>query len=295
MAVAMTDAHVALPAVGIVEPGNMLMIMGTSSVHLVMGDGMHDVPGICSVLDEAVYPGVPVYEAGQCCVGDHFDWFVHNLAPASYATEAHARGMDLHRLLTEKAASLKPGENGLIALDWWNGNRSILMDSDLGGLILGLTLSTRPEEIYRALIEATAYGTRMIIDNFEANSVRINKVYACGGIAWKNSFIMQLYADVLGRTIHISSSEQAPALASAIMGALAAGAENGGYDDYTLAAEEMGGISCLGYEPDPAAQEIYTRLYGEYKKLHDFFGRGGSDVMKTLKTIKKRIISGESV
>jgi len=289
VAVAHTDAHVAMPGVGITEPGKMLMIIGTSSVHIVLGEAERSVPGICGVSEESVIPGVPAYEAGQSCVGDHFDWFVNNLAPAEYAREAQARGIDLHTLFTEKAAALRPGESGLIALDWWNGNRSILVDADLTGLILGMTLTTRAEEIYRALIEATAFGTRMIIGNFEAHGVPLRALYACGGIAQKNPFLMQLYADVLGREIRVARSAQTSALGSAIMGALAAGKQNGGYDDIATAAAEMGGVREKTYRPDQAAHAVYSRLYDEYVLLHDHFGRGASDVMKRLKAVKRDV------
>ncbi len=287
VAVAMADGQVALPAAGIREPGRMLMIIGTSSVYLIQGESHGIVPGICCVRDDVVYPGVPVYEAGQCCAGDHFDWFIRSLCPPGYTEEARARGTDPHSLLTQRASELKPGESGLLALDWWNGNRSVLMDSDLTGLILGLTLSTKPEEIYRTLIEATAFGARMILENFTSHGVWVDEIYACGGISWKNPFLMQLYADVLGLQIRVLQSRQTSALGSAIMGALAAGSGNGGYDDYALAAAQMGGKTDAVYRPDPKAHEIYCRLFNEYRRLHDCFGRGGSDLMKSLKSFRK--------
>ena len=288
VAVATTDAHVALPAVNVIAPGSMLMIMGTSTVHLAVGDDAHPIPGICGVHGEGVYPNVPVYEAGQCCVGDHFDWFVRTLTPKAYALEAEARGMDAHQILTEKAAALKSGESGLLALDWWNGNRSVLNDGALSGLMLGMTLTTRPEEIYRALIEATAFGTRMIIENYESHGVPVGELYACGGISFKNRFMMQLYADVLGKPIRLARSRQTPALGSAIMGALAAGSQMGGYDDYKEAAARMGGVGSDVFTPDAGAGAVYDRLYDEYRCLHDFFGRGGSGVMKELRDIRRR-------
>ncbi|MBR3504337.1 MAG: ribulokinase [Clostridia bacterium] len=286
VAVGSTDAHVAPPAAGITEPGRLLMILGTSTVHLVMDGEARFVPGICGVVEDGITPGLFGYEAGQTCVGDHFDWFVKTLAPESYAREAAARGLNLHALLTEKAARLAPGESGLLALDWWNGNRSVLVDADLTGLMLGMTLATRPEEIYRALIEATAFGTRLILENFESHGLAIRDVVACGGIARKNAFLMQLYADVTGREIRVARSAQTPALGAAMMGAVAAGKAGGGFDTIGQAAARMGGVQGAPYRPDPAARAVYDRLYAEYKRLHDWFGRGGDDVMKRLKAVK---------
>lgn len=287
VAVANVDAHVAMPASGIVGPDKMLMILGTSTVHLVLGERERLVPGTCGVVEDGVIPGLMGYEAGQGCVGDHFKWFVERCAGEQCAREARERGVTLHQLLTERAQALKPGESGLMALDWWNGNRSVLVDADLTGMMLGMTLSTKPEEIYRALIEATAYGTRMIIDNFEAHGVKIGELFACGGIAHKNSFLMQVYADVTNRPIRIVRSSQAPALGSAMFGAVAAGAVRGGYDSIGDAAQEMGGVLDVAYTPVPENARVYAQLYEEYARLTDYFGRGGNDVMKRLKDIKR--------
>ncbi len=164
VAIANVDAHVAVPAATVSEPGRMVMIMGTSTCHMILGDEEHLVPGICGYVEDGIIPGFFGYEAGQSCVCDHFAWFVENCIPAAYEREAKERGIDIHQLLEEKAAMLKPGESGLLALDWWNGNRSVLVDVDLSGLLIGATLATKAEEIYRALIEATAYGTRVIIE-----------------------------------------------------------------------------------------------------------------------------------
>ncbi len=283
---AQLDAHVAMPAAGITGAGKMLMIMGTSGCHLMMSDEMHIVPGMCGVVEDSVSPGLLCYEAGQCCMGDHYNWFVDHCVPDEYMQEAASRGMNAHQLLTVKADKLRPGESGLIALDWWNGNRSVLVDADLTGLIMGMTLTTRPEEIYRALIEATAYGTRMIIETFEKHGVVAEELCACGGIAQKNPFLMQIYADVLGREIRVARSAQTPALGSALLGAVAAGSKAGGYDTIEQAAAEMGGVQERTYRPDPAAHAVYEKLYGEYSLLHDFFGRGGNDIMKRLKKIR---------
>lgn len=287
VAVANVDAHVSLPAVGVTDAGKLLMIMGTSTCHILVGTQEKLVPGMCGVVQDGVLPGFLGYEAGQSCVGDHFDWFVSNCVPESYELQAREKGVNIHQLLTEKAAQLKAGESGLLALDWWNGNRSVLVDVDLTGMMLGMTLLTRPEEIYRALIEATAFGTRKIIENFIANGVPIDALYACGGIAEKNAMLMQIYADVTGYEIKIARSAQSPALGSAMFGAVVAGSENGGYDTIAQAAAAMGGVKETVYRPNPQEHAVYNQLYAEYERLHDYFGRGENDVMKRLKQLRK--------
>jgi L-ribulokinase len=286
VAISNVDAHVAVPAVGITEPGKMLMIMGTSTCHMVLGNEEKLVPGMCGVVEDGIIPGLPGYEAGQSCVGDHFEWFVENCIPAGYFEEAKNKGINIHKLLREKAKALKVGESGLIALDWWNGNRSVLVDADLTGMLIGCTLATKPEEIYRALIEATAFGTNMIIETFENSGVPIKELYACGGIAEKDEFMMQIYSDVTNREIRISASTQTVALGSAMFGAVAAGREKGGYDSIFEAAKHMAKVKEEYYKPIPENVETYRKLYAEYKALHDYFGRGGNDVMKRLKRIK---------
>jgi L-ribulokinase len=288
VAIGNVDAHVALPGVGITGPGKMLMIVGTSTCDILLGTEEVHVPGICGVVEDGVLQGFLGYESGQSCVGDHFDWFVKTCVPEGYAVEARERGISLHKLLREKAQAQKPGESGLLALDWWNGNRSVLVDVDLTGMMLGMTLSTRPEEVYRALIEATAYGKREIIENFEANGVPIGELYACGGIASKDPFMMQVYADVTKREIRISASAQTVALGSAMFGAVAAGKAKGGYDSIFEAAKVMPRLKDEVYRPDPAASAVYDKLFAEYRVLHDYFGRGENDVMKRLKDLKAR-------
>lgn len=287
VAVANVDAHVSVPAVGITSSGKMLAIIGTSTCHMLLGDTEKEVPGMCGVVEDGIIEGFFGYEAGQSCVGDHFQWFVENCTPGEYMAEADAMGIELHTLLTEKAARLKPGESGLVALDWWNGNRSVLVDVDLTGMIAGMSLTTRPEEIYRALIEATAYGTRMIIDTFEENGVPVEEFYAAGGIAEKNPFVMQIYADVINREIKISGSPQAPALGSAMCGAVAAGMAAGGFDTVQEAASVMAKVKDYSYRPVAENARTYDRLFAEYRTLHDYFGRGTNDIMKRLKIIKK--------
>ena len=280
------DAHVSVPAATVTEAGRMVMIMGTSTCHMVLGDEPVIVPGMCGVVEDGIIPGLAGFEAGQSCVGDHFAWFVENLLPADYQREADAAGLNGHQLLESKAAQLKPGESGLLALDWWNGNRSVLVDVDLTGMLLGATLATRPEEIYRALIEATAYGTRVIIEAFEEHGVPVREIVAAGGLPERNQLLMQIYADVTGRTLKVAGTSQAGCLGSAMHAAVAAGAGAGGFDTIQDAARAMAEIKDVAYGPDPAAQAVYDDLYAEYLTLHDYFGRGANDVMKRLKRIK---------
>lgn len=288
VAIANVDAHVSLPAVGITEPGKLLMIMGTSTCHILLGKEEKVVPGMCGVVEDGVIPGFMGYEAGQSCVGDHFEWFTENGVPDNYMEEARQLGINIHQLLTDKASKLKVGESGLLVLDWWNGNRSTLVDADLTGVLLGATLLTKPEEIYRALIEATAFGTRMIVETFRKYGVPIHEVYACGGIAEKNPFMMQIYSDVLDMDVKISASSQTPALGSAMFGAVAAGTERGGYANIEDAAKEMGKVKDEIYHPIKENVEVYDLLYKEYARLYDYFGHGENNVMKTLKRIKSR-------
>src|SRR4051812_46033702 len=286
VAVANVDAHVAVPASTVIEPGRMVAIMGTSTCHMVLAPDEHLVPGICGYVEDGILPGYFGYEAGQSCVGDHFAWFVEHAVPERYSVEARERGIDIHVLLQEHAARLQPGESGLLALDWWNGNRSVLVDAELGGLLIGATLATTAPEIYRALVEATAFGTRVIIEALEANGVPVNEVIAAGGLADKSPLIMQIYADVTGRPFKLSGSDQTPALGSAMFGAVAAGPAAGGYATIEDASRAMARLRDLEYVPDPEATKTYDVLYAEYVRLHDYFGRGGNDVMKTLRGLR---------
>lgn len=281
------DAHVTIPAVAIEKPGALLAIMGTSTCHIMFSEKEQPVPGICGVVEGGVYPGYYGYEAGQSCVGDHFAWFIENCLPADYYEQAKAEGKNIHVFLREKAEKLAVGESGLIALDWWNGNRSVLVDVDLTGVLLGMTLQTKPEEIYRALIEATAFGTRKIIENFREHGVPVEEFYASGGISQKDPMTMQIYADIINLPIKIAGSKQGPALGAAIFGAVAAGEAAGGYADVFAAAKAMGKLKDTVYTPIAENAKAYDALYAEYNLLHDYFGRGANDVMKRLKEIKK--------
>ena len=279
VAISCIDAHSALLASGICDAGKMMLIIGTSGCHIMMNDSLRYIPGICGTVEDGFVPGYHICEAGQSCVGDHFEWFVKNCVPASYAEEAKEKGINLHKLLREKAEKLRPGESGLIALDWFNGNRSILNDFDLSGMILGYSLRTKPEEIYRALIEATAFGTKVILDAFERGGQEIIELYAAGGIASKDPMLMQIYADVTGKVIRVSDNAQACALGSAILGSVAAGA----FETIQQACKSMAQPCSKVYNPVAENVELYALLYSEYKLLHDYFGKGGNDVMKRLR------------
>ncbi len=278
------DGHACVPGAGVDGPGKMLMILGTSAALMLLDTEKKLVDGICGVVKDSMLPGLYGYEAGQSCMGDHYDWCVHTCCPPEYFREAQERNMNIHQLLTEKAKLLRPGQSGLLALDWWNGNRSILVDPDLTGMILGMTLLTKPEEIYRALIEATAYGARTILENFRKHGVPVGECLACGGISQKNSMAMQIYADVLNVPIRVAESTQTAALGSAIFAAVAAG----GYGDVFTAIRAMGRVREEAYQPIPGNAAVYEKLFDQYTALHDYFGRGGNDVMKTLKELRKQ-------
>ncbi|MGE5558107.1 MAG: ribulokinase [Bacillota bacterium] len=290
VAVGNVDAHVSVPAATVTEPGKMVMIMGTSICHMLLGTEKKEVEGMCGVVEDGIIPGYYGYEAGQSAVGDIFAWFVETCVPSSYSQEARGRGINVHQLLSEKAGLLRPGESGLLALDWWNGNRSVLVDADLTGLILGCTLTTKPEEIYRSLIEATAFGTNKIIGSFAAKCVPVDEIYACGGLAEKNPLLMQIYADITNRPIKIAASPQTPALGSAMHAAVAAGSAAGGYGSIQEAARQMAHLKDAVYRPVPENHRMYKMICAEYEKLHDYFGRGGNDVMKRMKDIKKQYV-----
>jgi L-ribulokinase len=286
VAVGNVDAHVTAPAARAIEAGQMLAVMGTSTCHIMNGEELAEVPGMCGVVQGGVTPGVWGYEAGQSGVGDIFAWFADNAVPPRYHDEARAKGIDLHDHLSRLAGEQEVGQHGLIALDWNNGNRSVLVDHELSGLIVGLTLGTRAEDVYRALIEATAFGTRKIIETFEASGLPVRDLIVAGGLL-KNPVIMQIYADVTRRPLHLIDSEQGPALGSAMHAAVAAGA----YPDIYAAAAAMGKLRRDVYAPDEARADAYDALYEHYSTLHDHFGRGGDDVMHALRHIRPREVA----
>jgi L-ribulokinase len=283
------DAHVAVPATTVTEPGSLVMIMGTSLCHMLLGADRQVVEGMCGTVDGGIVPGYWAYEAGQSAVGDIFAWYFEHAVPDYIHQEARKLKVPFQMALEKRAAALKPGEAGLLALDWWNGNRSILVDVNLNGMMLGMTLATRAEEIYRALIEATAFGTRQIIEAFESKGIHVKTLVACGGLPEKNKLLMQIYADVTGREIKLAKELQTcSALGAAMHGAVAAGRVGGGYDTIGEAAQHMAHLQKLTYKPRPANHAIYNQLFKEYQALHDYFGRGANDVMKRLKALKLR-------
>jgi L-ribulokinase len=288
VAIANVDAHVSVPAVGVTAPGTMVAVMGTSTCHMVLGSQLALAEGMCGVVEDGIIPGFFGYEAGQSAVGDIFAWFTKQAVPPEVHEEARREGLTVHGVLERDAARLRPGENGLLALDWWNGNRSILVDVELSGLLVGATLATTPADIYRALLEATAFGTRAIIESLEGAGVAVDRVVACGGLPDRNPLLMQLSADITGREFEVAASNQAPALGSAMYGAVAAGAAAGGYDSIEDAAAAMVRPGVRTYRPDPSATAIYDDLFRDYLTLHDHFGRGGNDVMRRLRALRAR-------
>ncbi|WP_028644958.1 ribulokinase [Nocardioides sp. URHA0020] len=284
VAVGNVDAHVTAPAAQAVGPGQMVAIMGTSTCHIMSSDVLREVPGMCGVVDGGIVAGAWGYEAGQSGVGDIFGWFTETSVPASYAEQAAAAGQTLHELLTELAARQEVGEHGLVALDWHSGNRSVLVDHELTGLVLGQTLATRPEDVYRALLEATAFGTRVIVETFRDSGVPVEEFIVAGGLA-KNRLLMQIYADVTGLPLSVIGSEQGPALGAAIHAAVAAGA----YPDVATAAKSMGRVERAAYLPDDARAEVYDALFEEYLALHDHFGRRDR-AMRRLKAIRRAAV-----
>jgi len=285
VAVGNIDAHVTAPAAQAVGSGQLVAIMGTSTCHVMSADDLHGVPGICGVVDGGIVTGKWGYEAGQSGVGDIFAWFVNNAVPRSYAEEAEAAGESLHELLTRRASEQEVGEHGLVALDWHSGNRSVLVDHELSGLVMGLTLATRPEDVYRALLEATAFGTRVIVEAFRDGGVPVVEFVVAGGLA-KNALLMQIYADVTRLPLSVIGSEQGPALGSAIHAAVAAGA----YPDVPVAAKAMGKVQRAVYQPDEARAAVYDALFAQYLALHDHFGRQPA-AMRELRALRRAAVA----
>jgi L-ribulokinase len=284
VAVGNVDAHVTAPAAQAVAPGQMVAIMGTSTCHVMSADVLREVPGMCGVVDGGIIAGSWGYEAGQSGVGDIFGWFTEQSVPAAYAIAAAGADETLHEYLTRLAAAQEIGEHGLVALDWHSGNRSVLVDHELSGLVMGLTLATRPEDVYRALLEATAFGTRVIVETFRESGVPVEEFVVAGGLA-KNQLLMQIYADVTRLPISLIGSEQGPALGSAIHAAVAAGA----YADVPLAAKSMGRVRRDVFVPDESRAAAYDALFAEYLELHDHFGRRAG-AMRRLKAIRRAAV-----
>lgn len=291
VAVGNVDAHVTAASAASTRSGSMLAIMGTSTCHVMNSTTLAEVPGMCGVVDGGIVDGLFGYEAGQSGVGDIFAWYVDNQVPASITAAAERAGRSVHEELTERAWAKPAGAHGLIALDWHGGNRSVLVDARLSGLVVGATLATRAEDTYRALVEATAFGARVIVEAFRAASVPVERFVVAGGLL-RNRRLMQTYADVLRMPIAAAGSAQAPALGSAIHAAVAAGR----YDKVTTASEAMGRVQENAYVPDQAAADVYDEMFADYLALHDAFGRGASGrgddlLMHRLKARRDRVAS----
>ena len=282
IAVGNIDGHATVPAAKVLNPGEMLLILGTSACFMTLDKQEKDVREIAGYVKDGMIPGFYGYEAGQACMGDHFAWYVDNIMPYEYKAAAEKLGVSDIKYIFDKASVYKPGECGLLALDWWNGNRALPGGAGLSGMIVGMDLSTKTEAIFRALVEATGFGARVIIDNYKKYSLEINTIHAAGGIAEKNPFVMQLYADILNTEIKVSGSPQAAALGAAIFGAVAGGCYNSVVD----AAVNMGKLKDTVYMPNPKNHEIYNQLYIEFCRLFDYFGRDENSVMKKLLNIK---------
>ena len=279
------DAHVTLLGCHVSRPGELLLIIGTSTCAILNSDVYREVPGLNGVVPHGILPGLNAYEGGQSCVGDLFGWFTENCVPAACVHQAEREGKSIYRLLSEKAAALAPGESGLVALDWWNGVRSTLMDFGLSGVVAGLTLSTRPEHLYRALLEATAYGVRRIIDAMEDRGVPVTALYAAGGIPPRNALLMQIYADVCGREVHLTEEEHSGALGSAVLAASAALWGEEGFAHLAELTERYRRPCAAVYRPAPAHVETYQKLYGIYSRLYRRYGQE-DETLKELKALR---------
>jgi L-ribulokinase len=284
------DGHAAVPAATVAEPGKMAVILGTSFVHMVLSTKEYRVPGMCGMVEDGIVPGLFAYEAGQAGGGDHFAWFMKHAVPGEYEREARKRKISVFSLLEEKAAALEPAESGLVALDWWNGNRSILVDGDLSGLILGYSLKTKPEEIYRSLLEATVFGTRKIFETFIASGVPINEIIVTGGEPTKNELLLKILANVTRMEIRVADCPYTSALGAAMYASVAAGESRGGYATIQDASKKMAHLKSKTFIPNNNDKKTYNRLYSEYTLLHDYFGYGHNNAMKRLKNLRDAIL-----
>lgn len=283
------DAMASLPALGITGPGPAALAAGTSSAMILCYSQFLPVEGTTSIMLDNTLPGLYGYASGQAAFGDLLGWFVSRCAPEEVLRAAQDAHISAHEELSRRAALLHPGESGLICLDWWNGNRSCLADMRLSGMLLGMTLQTSPEEIYRALMEGLGFGLRCIIDAHERAGVPIHALHVSGGISYKNPLFMQLLSNIIQRPLYISKPLPTPAVGMAILSACAAGTQKGGYDQLDEAAARMSCLSDIRYQPDASQAAAYDALYQEYIALHDYFGRGANDVMKRLRDLSAAV------
>ena len=280
------DSHAGMPGSGICQKGQMMLVLGTSSVELLLSDQPYASNGVVGAVRGAIMPGYYSLEAGIAAIGDMYGWFADGFVPVDYAKETEAKGQNIHQLLSEKADALKPGASGLLALDWWNGNKTPYVNGDLSGVLVGLTLQTKPEEIYRALIEATAFGTRMIMEEFMKSGAKVDEVIVSGGIPEKNPLVLRIFTDVLNRPVKVSASDQTAALGSAMYAAAAAGKETGGYDSVADAARALAKLKDEVYLPDAEHAKTYDRLFGLYRELAACFDPKKMRVLTELREMR---------
>lgn len=263
------DGHVPLAALGLRRDGDMLLSIGTSNVFAFLSEEGKPIKGVCGLARDGMMPGFVAYDAGQAAVGDLFAWYVENCLPEQYAQAAQTEGLSVHTYLSRLAFAQPPQPENPIALDWWNGNRAPLGKLDLTGAFLGLSLRTRPEDLYRALVEATAFGARRIMDNFTAHGMPVRRIFVCGGIAAKNAYLVQCYADILGHRLYVSQAPNAASSGAAILAATAAGQAAGGYDRLCDAIDAMSSRSFVEYTPDKTVAACYTARYERYLQFSD--------------------------
>lgn len=287
VAVGNIDAHVSVPGAGVSRPGTLVMVIGTSICHLIATDVEVRLPGITGVVQNGVLPGYYGYEAGQAAAGDMLGWFVSKCISADYLLAAEKLGISSYEYLEGLAKQLIPGQSGIIALDWWNGNRSTIGDSDLSGFIMGVTLGTKPEEIYRALLESIVFGTRTIIANFINHDVTIDNLVACGGLPIRSPLLMQLYADICKLPVTVPRSSEVAARGAALFGAVAAGAQRGGFDSIEEASDKLKPETQVIYEPNDTVAGTYDRLYRVYEELYGLFGRDRQHLQHELKALRR--------
>lgn len=290
VAVPCIDAHASVPGAAVTSPGSLVVVMGTSICQMTIDRSQRPFEGAFGIVSDGIVPGHWGYETGQPAFGDMFNWFAEGLI--AHGSEASG---DVHEALAEDAARIPAGRSGLLALDWWSGNRSVLLDGDLSGMIVGLTPASTPAEIYRTLIEAAAFGTRIIIDRLLEAGISIDTIVACGGLPKRNPLIVQIFADITGLPIDVAASDQAAALGAAMYGSVAAGPERGGFASIIDAAAALAPASTERYEPVLSETAVYNRIYAEYVNLHDHFGREGDGVMKRLRQIRNWVEENENL
>ncbi|WP_153730478.1 ribulokinase [Sporosarcina obsidiansis] len=291
ISVGMIDAHAALPGLGVKGPGEMVVVMGTSTCHLILDEHERKVSGISGVVEDGIIPGYFAYEAGQAAVGDLFAWYVNEQVPPFIYQLADQHEMSIHNYLSMEASKLEPGQSGLIALDWINGSRTPWVNMSLSGALVGMKLSTTPAEVYRSYLESTAFGTRVIVELFENNQVKVDRLITSGGIPQKNPLLIQIYADILQKEIIVDTCQNASALGVAILAAATAGAKQGGYDDVSEAISKMSSKEQQIYYPNEKYKAVYDELFHYYKELSAYFA-DGSSVMHGLTALKNRLKGG---